>query len=154
VLSVVGLEMLAMLGLLMIAVLPVFMLAKSPGCSLLALPLMVAGMIGLLVLFLRFYVAVPAAVEERPGAINALRRSVFLTQGERGTILGVVFLLGLFNSLITRAAASVPRAKLVLEPVMSLLVIGLSATACAVVYYRLRSAKESIDVDQIASVFA
>jgi hypothetical protein len=31
---------------------------------------------------------------------------------------------------------------------------GLSATATAVMYYRLRSIKESIDVDQIASVFA
>jgi hypothetical protein len=28
------------------------------------------------------------------------------------------------------------------------------ATTCAVVYYRLRSFHESIDVDQIASVFA
>jgi hypothetical protein len=34
-----------------------------------------------------------------------------------------------------------------------LLVVGLSATASAVLYYRLRGIKESIDVDQIASVF-
>jgi hypothetical protein len=32
--------------------------------------------------------------------------------------------------------------------------VGLTATATAVMYYRLRSIKESIDVDQIASVFA
>ncbi len=154
VLSVVGLEMLAMLGLVLIAVLPMFALAKAPGCSLLIVPLLLACVIGFLVLFLRFYVAVPAAVEERPGAVNALRRSAFLTHGERGTIFGVLFLLGLFNSVITRVAAAVPQAKLVLEPLMSLFAIGLSATACAVIYYRLRAGKESIDVDQIASVFA
>jgi len=32
--------------------------------------------------------------------------------------------------------------------------VGLSATGSAVMYYRLRSLRESIDVDQIASVFA
>jgi hypothetical protein len=154
VLSVVALEMLVLLGLFMVVLVPVFLSARFPGCSLLAIPLLLIGLVGFLLLVLRFYVAVPAAVEERPGAIGALRRSALLTQGELGPIFRVVFLLGLLDSAVTKAATSVPRAGVVLEPLASLVVIGLSATACAVVYYRLRSLKESIDVDQIASVFA
>ena len=47
-----------------------------------------------------------------------------------------------------------PGAGAVLGPLLSLVMTGLFATTCAVVYYRLRSFHESIDVDQIASVFA
>ncbi len=154
VLSVVGLEMLVILGIVMVALVPIGLVAKTPGCSVLLIPLLFAGLIGFLLLVLRFYVAVPAAVEERPGAMGALGRSAFLTEGERGTIFWVVFLLGLIDSLLTRAVTSIPRAGVVLLPLVSLVAIGLSATACAVIYYRLRSLKESIDVDQIASVFA
>jgi len=41
----------------------------------------------------------------------------------------------------------------VIETLGGLLMLGLSATVSAVIYYRLRSFNESIDVDQIASVF-
>lgn len=154
VLSVVGLEILVILGLVMVTLVPTFLVARMPGCSLLVIPLLLVCVLGFLLLVLRFYVAVPAAVEERPGAIGALGRSSYLTEGERGTIFRILFVIGLLNGLVSAAAASVPRAGMVLQPLVSLVMIGLSATACAVIYYRLRSLKESIDVDQIASVFA
>ena len=47
-----------------------------------------------------------------------------------------------------------PSLSLILSDVLSLFTVGLSATGTAVMYYRLRSLRESIDVDQIASVFA
>jgi hypothetical protein len=36
---------------------------------------------------------------------------------------------------------------------MAIVTTGLGGTAAAVMYYRLRSVKESLDLDQIASVF-
>jgi hypothetical protein len=104
--------------------------------------------------WLKYFVAVPAAVEERPGPVNALRRSAFLTQGQRWPIFGAIFVLGVLNigsNLITQL---VPGVGAVLGPLASLMISGIFSTTCAVVYYRLRSFNESIDVDQISSVFA
>jgi hypothetical protein len=56
--------------------------------------------------------------------------------------------------LVEIVAAKNPTLKLLLSGVTDLLTVGLSATGLAVMYYRLRSLKESVDVDQISSVFA
>jgi hypothetical protein len=106
-----------------------------------------------IVVWLRFFVAVPAAVEEREGALNAMRRSVFLTEEQRGRIFGIVFVLGVLSLGVQLGATLVPRAGALLQPLLGLVMSSLFATTCAVIYYRLRSFHESIDVDQIASVF-
>ena len=112
-------------------------------------------------------VAVPAAVEERPGAFAALRRSQDLTDGYRWPVFGVLFLLGLLNIGLgllaipllgglegARAMSENPtQSYLVMSNLLGLVPVGLGATASAVMYYRLRSIKESIDVEEIASVF-
>ena len=159
VLSVALLQLLILLGSVFVTVAPLLVFARmmgktSPGCAVLILPMVLLCYIPLVLLMLRFFVAVPAAVEERPGAVDALKRSAFLTEGERGAIFRILFVLGLLNGVASGAAATVPQAGMVLRPLVSLVMIGISATACAVIYYRLRSLKESIDVDQIASVFA
>ena len=111
-----------------------------------------------LLLALRWAVSIPAAVEEQPGATAAMSRSTYLTDGYRGEIFGILFVIGMLNfgaQLVTvLVAAKDPSLLLLLLGVATLLNTGLSATATAVMYYRLRSIKESIDVDQIASVFA
>jgi hypothetical protein len=112
------------------------------------------GFVPGLMLWLKYYIAVPAAVEERPGAVEALRRSAFLTAGQRGRIFGILLVLMVLNLGVNLGAALVPGAGPVLAPLLSLVMTGLFATTCAVIYYRLRSFHESIDVDQIASVFA
>jgi L-cystine uptake protein TcyP (sodium:dicarboxylate symporter family) len=86
--------------------------------------------------------------------MESLRRSAFLTTGQRGAIFGAVLVLGVLNFGVSLAANLVPVAGPVLDAVGTLVTLGLSATTCAVIYYRLRSFHESIDVDQIASVFA
>ena len=112
------------------------------------------GFVPALMLWLKYYIAVPAAVEERPSAVEALRRSAFLTAGQRGRIFGILLVLMVLSFGVNLGAALVPGAGAVLGPLLSLVMTGLFATTCAVVYYRLRSFHESIDVDQIASVFA
>jgi hypothetical protein len=46
-----------------------------------------------------------------------------------------------------------PGPLLFLSNLASILTTSLAATAAAVMYYRLRSVKESVDFDQISSVF-
>ncbi|HEY7213311.1 MAG TPA: hypothetical protein VIC28_01715 [Thermoanaerobaculia bacterium] len=111
-----------------------------------------------ILLALRWAVSVPVAVEERPGLFEAMSRSTFLTEGNRGAIFGVLFVVNLASQGVMRVFGlglnERPVALLILAAVSIVLNVGLSATATAVMYYRLRSLKESIDVDQIASVFA
>ncbi len=120
-----------------------------------------AGLVALIIpgiiLALRWSVSVPAAVEERCGAFEALRRSRYLTDGYKGTIFSVLFVLNFLSRGIDKvlelALAENQSALLLATGTTTVLSVGLSATATAVMYFRLRSIKESIDVDQIASVF-
>jgi hypothetical protein len=84
--------------------------------------------------------------------------SAYLTDGLRGDVFGVLLVLGALQIgstfLVKLATAGNPGLHLLLSGVKDLLFVGLSATGSAVMYYRLRGIKESIDVDQIASVFA
>lgn len=111
-----------------------------------------------ILLALRWAVSVPAAVEERSGVFGSMQRSTYLTEGYRGDIFGVYFVLGILilgSAFVAALAAGSDQAlEAVLTGIVGLLTTGLSATATAVMYYRLRSIKESIDVDQISSVFA
>jgi hypothetical protein len=105
--------------------------------------------------------AVPAAVEERPGVVAALGRSAFLTEGYRWVVFITLLALGILLALVgfvssagltlvlRGSPATLKVALLVVQSVSG----GLQATAVAVLYYRLRSAKEAIDVSHLASVF-
>lgn len=119
---------------------------------------LVACIIPGILLALRWSVSVPAAVTERTEISESMSRSTFLTEGFRGDVFGFLFVLNILNFgaslLVKLATSSNPTLFLVVSGVKDLFVVGLSATGTAVLYYRLRSAKESIDVDQIASVFA
>ena len=126
---------------------------SSTAWGLMLAPLLLVACVLPIWLWLKYFVAIPAAIEERPSAMDALRRSAFLTAGQRGPIFRISFLLGLLNFGVQVLAKMVPVAGPVIEAVGNLVIIGLSATTCAVIYYRLRSFHESIDVDQIASVF-
>jgi len=103
--------------------------------------------------------AVPVAIQEKADIAEALRRSASLTEGYRWTVFGVIFIIGLINGgvgmvigLIFGASGHPEKAQLVAQ-IFGILVGGLGATAPAVMYYRLRSVKESVDVRDIASVF-
>lgn len=107
---------------------------------------------------LKWAVSVPAAVEEDAGIGTAMERSSYLTDGYRGDIFGVLFVLNFLSGgislVLELATAKDAVLLLVVNGVKDMVFVGLSATATAVMYYRLRSIKESIDVDQISSVFA
>ncbi len=144
------------LGRGLTVLLPVVGLAIVQGFAVF-LGLMVCLIPGLL-LALRWAVAVPTMVTERTGIFDSMNRSKFLTEGSRGEVFGVLFVLGILQIgttlIVTRATMGNPTLRLALSAAKDMFVVGLSATGAAVMYYRLRSLRESIDVDQIASVFA
>jgi hypothetical protein len=136
--------------------LPVLGVAFLQGCA------VIAGIIFLvipgIILAIMYSVSVPAAVEERPGVLEALRRSASLTEGYRWPIFGVFFLITLLSYGLQRLLEvffedDMSRGAFLASGAVNVVTTGLYATAAAVIYYRLRSIKESIDVDQIASVF-
>jgi hypothetical protein len=106
-------------------------------------------------------VTVPVAVEEPraagTGASSVLGRSSELTDGHRWSIFFVLLCLGLLaiGGGIVAGIGMVVQQLLgqVMLIAVTVVATGLSATASTVMYYRLRSVKESLDVDQIASVF-
>ncbi len=105
-------------------------------------------------------VSVPVAIEERPGLIAALNRSSELTEGYRWHVFGVLFILGILAfgvglvlGLFSISLSSLPILATVVREGAGVVTSGLSATAAAVMYYRLRSVKESVDIENIASVF-
>ena len=104
-----------------------------------------------------YSLAVPVAIEEKPGASEAMSRSSSLTEGNRREIffalLGLILVeigLGVVAGVIGFIGTAVAIAMTLAAQVLT---SGLFATAYTVMYYRLRSVKESLDVDQIASVF-
>jgi hypothetical protein len=136
--------------------LPVVGLAfvKSLGIALGAIVCLVPGIL----LAVRWAVSIPAAVTEGTGVSASMERSTFLTDGLGWDVFGVLFVLGFIQIgsglLVKLVAVKNPALALALSGLKDLLAVGLSATGSAVMYYRLRSIKESVDVDQIASVFA
>lgn len=102
-------------------------------------------------------VAVPVAVEERPGVFRALARSTNLTEGYRMGVFAVLFLIGLIHFCASFAIGVVsvvsPVASFFMSSLEATVYSGISATAGALIYYRLRCIKESVDIDGLASVF-
>ncbi|MHA1537935.1 MAG: hypothetical protein ACTSUD_10300 [Alphaproteobacteria bacterium] len=122
--------------------------------------LIVPGFIVLTIL----YVAVPAAVVERPGVINAMSRSAELTKGYRWPVFGIIVILILIN-IGTSMLVSVPFLasgmktlsmltwNALLSGLLTAFQTALAAVMATVVYHDLRVAKEGIDVADIATVF-
>lgn len=111
--------------------------------------------------------AVPAAVVERRGAVDAFRRSLALTRGSRWplfaaglALLAVVLVLSTLAQVAAGLAAGAlfsPQragvAALVLTQVANALFSAIPTTGIAVAYHDLRVAKEGVDTEALARVF-
>lgn len=154
--------------------LPVLGVSFMAGLAIIAVPLvgvLISSMLGYAAIFLimipcgivalivavMLQVAVPCAVIERPGVFGALRRSRELTAGYRWPIFGIMFVLGIINGGLNMLGNVLfmmkPELLAAFETVTTIFHTALSATSAALVYYTLRKLKESIDVEDIASVF-
>jgi hypothetical protein len=122
-----------------------------------------------LILMTRFWVAVPVAVIEEPGAFASMGRSADLTEGNRWRVFAVVLTLGAivfvvqFALTLTLAlvqGTGMPAAAdaeaawaQALQVVLLIPVQALNAVAPAVAYHDLRVGKEGADVEDLLRVF-
>ncbi|MEM7120746.1 MAG: hypothetical protein AAF563_05680 [Pseudomonadota bacterium] len=123
-----------------------------------------------IILYVMFWVAVPAAVVERTGIGDSMRRSLELTKGYRWQIFFVMviwvvisFIVQLIVGFIVgvplgatsdmTAAAHIPVAGLLITQIVNMLLSGVSASILAVGYHDLRVAKEGIGSEEIARTF-
>lgn len=111
------------------------------------------------IVFLMWYIAVPACVIERQGPFGSLRRSAELTKGSRWKILGIIVILSIVSWLaqiivqIVAAAVAGTTAAIVAAFLCSALIAAYRAILVAVIYHDLRVARDGIDIERIAAVF-
>ena len=128
-----------------------------------ALFLIVPGVI----LYVMLWVAVPAAVVERTGVIDSMRRSRELTKGHRWKIFFVLVIWAVIAWIVQAVlmvVLGVPLEQAGMSPsgtsgaswilqVVNMLLGGIGASILAVGYHDLRVVKEGIGSDEIARVF-
>jgi len=137
------------------------------GVALLVGLIIVIGMIALvipgLIAITVLWVAIPAAVVERPGVTESLRRSSALTRGHRWGIFGLILIMGVIGGLsgylLQKIVSPTPFAGgsmqtfYILDYVRSSIVTAFQAVLVAVGYYYLRVEKEGVDIEKIAEAF-
>ncbi len=106
----------------------------------------------------KLYVAMPATVMEKIGAGDACARSATLTSGQRWTIFGIVFILGVIGGLISWVVTSYSLevslwANLLVTWITTAVFSGVGAVAASVVYFQLRRSKEGADLQSLAAIF-
>ncbi len=141
------------------------MLTRLPnvlGTSVVAALVTAAGYAALIIpgiiIGLMLFVAIPAAVVEKPGVLGALNRSAELTKGNRLAIFVLTILVGVLVMIPSVALALVFDADgiafTVAVALLGALVSSFSAVLQTVVYHDLRAGREGLDVQELADVFA
>jgi hypothetical protein len=101
------------------------------------------------------YVAVAASVVEKCNGFPAIKRSLALTRGSRGTIFVILIAIGILTFLagylVQRSGGY--RTVVVLGQAVRILSASFTAVFGAVVYYRLRANREGIGIEELAKVF-
>jgi hypothetical protein len=120
-----------------------------------------------LFLMTMWIVAAPAVVVDRKGVFESLGRSAELTRGSRWPIFGLMVIFWicawvagmvgssvLFGSFLGgQPDPTLMAVGLVVSAVVSALVSMVGAVGVASIYYELRSMKDGLGVEQLASVF-
>jgi hypothetical protein len=112
-----------------------------------------------IILMIMWYVANPACIVERLGVFASMGRSSELTKGHRGSIFGMVALLGIASVVVAAVVKGVlgltGSTGLVISGTLAwtALVGAFGAIFAVVTYHDLRVAKEGVDTRQIAAVF-
>jgi hypothetical protein len=110
-----------------------------------------------MMLMTMWWVAVPAAVIERTGVIESLRRSVELTRGYRWKIFGVIGVIYIgqiaLDSLIHLILTAAPIFSIVAGFLITVAITAYFAVVTAVCYHDLRVLKDGGSVNDIARVF-
>lgn len=116
-----------------------------------------------IIVMIMLSVAIPALIVERTGIFESLSRSSELTKGYRWTIFGVymvflviVIVLAMIGGAVFGLGATLvsnPMIGIVFEWLLTVLYGVFGAVLAPVMYFELRTAKEGLDLGEIASVF-
>jgi hypothetical protein len=113
-----------------------------------------------LIVYVMLFVTIPACVVERLGPFDSISRSSQLTKGHGWAIFAMVLLLWIASAIVSAVISGVattfagPIVAAVADAVWSVVETACSAILAVVTYRDLRVAKEGIDTEQIAAVFA
>jgi hypothetical protein len=112
-----------------------------------------------LIVMTMFAVAIPVCVVERLGVGDSMRRSAFLTKGNRWRVFGIVILVFVATVIIAGIVGFIialiggeTLVDIALYPIEAL-AGAFNAVVVGVLYYQLRAAKEGVDIEKIAAVF-
>jgi hypothetical protein len=112
-----------------------------------------------LILCCMLYVVIPVCVVEGRGVFDSMGRSGELTKGYRWQLLGLFLIVAIASSLASEGlvaaikAVAGPIAGELADIVVQIYTIAFGSVLAALVYYRLRTIKEGVDIDHIADVF-
>lgn len=112
-------------------------------------------------------VAAPAVVVEKRGVFESLQRSRNLTRGHRWSVFGLLVIYMVLSWIIAMLIGGVSAAtggsfttgsanlwvNLIAGPIVSVLSAVVASAGVASLYYELRTAKEGVGADDLASVF-
>ena len=145
------------------AALLVGLIAGIPAAGLVTLgiiadsPIIFVGLVLAPLIAVPFLVAVPAAALERKGVSSALARSIELTRGNYGRLLGLVLLMGaVYVAIVAVMGATVDVIVGIILPftLAALLAYGtFAAVLAAVLYLELRRVKEGNGAEDTAKLF-
>jgi len=121
-----------------------------------------------IILSVMWVVAGPAVVAEKRGIMESFQRSRDLTRGSRWMIFAIIvvyFIVAMILGIVVagvgvastgsfaKGATQAPIAALVLTPIVNVISYILSSAGVASIYYELRTVKEGVAPDQVASAF-
>ena len=121
---------------------------------------MLACLVPGIVLVVLFFVAIPATVIEKTGLPESFQRSLKLTEGNRWQVFAVFLVIAITSLVVsflpTFAAGLLGSTVLqfVAYGVGTVLTAGIQAAAPTLVYLHLRRIKETLDLEEVAGVFA
>lgn len=120
-------------------------------------------LVPMIIVTIMLSLAVPIAAVEGINPFAAVKRSVKLTNGSKGTIFGALFVIGIIErvtqkiieAVLTADIRSLDDAKLFLWVVVgtSIMFMSLRGTAEAVAYHDIRTVREGVTTEDLASVF-
>jgi uncharacterized membrane protein len=110
-----------------------------------------------IILFAMWYVAFPACIVEKTGAVESLKRSRALTDGHKWTIFAIALIALIAQVALplipTLLLMKLPLVQVIAAKTVQLVVSAYTTVLPVVVYHDLRAAKEGVDIEGIASVF-
>ena len=119
-----------------------------------------------IIVAIRWCVSVPAQVMENKGVFGSMGRSADLTKGRRWAIFGLFAVVVLIVIVVEALIAAVilpggnflrnlnaPLFVIVAAPLISVITTPLFVAGLASLYFELRSTREGVGVEQLASVF-